>query len=95
MLKLRGDAGRKFVAIMAIAIMLVIANAALLVGHWHASLHDCSCDICRTCNLTTPEPLRPMEIQAPTVVEWRKPSFEVRLIPEPELLSSSPRGPPA
>lgn len=95
MLNLRGDAGRKWLAILSIAAMLFIANAALLVGHWHTSMHDCSCDICRTCHLSAPEPLRPLEIQAPALLEWRKPVARVRLVSEPVAFPSPPRAPPA
>jgi len=79
---------------LAIAIMLLLANATTLVGHWHASLDGCSCDLCRTCNLTAPEPLRPVQIEAPGIIEWHVPAVEVHAVSEPVLVASSPRAPP-
>ncbi|HZS52079.1 MAG TPA: hypothetical protein VFA54_14530 [Bryobacterales bacterium] len=84
----------KAVALVALVAMLAIANATVLPGHWHNGPQGRSCDICRTGHLPSPQPLTRVEIQAPAAVEWRTPSVKLHAVPEPALISRSPRAPP-
>ena len=85
---------QKSVAILAMIVVLTISSAAALPGHWHSGPQGGRCDICRSGHLATPQPLDPVEIQAPAKIEWHKAPAELRHESEPILAYSSPRAPP-
>lgn len=82
-------------AILAAAALLVVFHASLTPGHWHKNPQGRGCDICRSSQLPSPEPLLRVEIQSPAGVERHKHSVQAPAVFEPVLASSFPRAPPA